>query len=1078
MKTAWKYSLLLMLCSLAVGMNQRSFAQSIQGSILGTVTDQKGAVVPGATVVVVNRDTMFQRTVVSDSTGHYRVASLEPGSYTVASSLPGFKRWESDPFSLAANEIRRIDVQLEVGSATTTVTVSAAAGTAVNTETATLSNLHTSTELTEMPLSIYGRSSFNILKVTAAVQGANGQIVVNGARDTANAYTIDGVGHDDMVSSRQAPNNFDLDVDGIQQIKVQTGVNSAEYSQVAQFLAISKSGGNQYHGSAFWGNFNSYFSTRDFFDTTSQKPSFTNNNEFAATLGGPVVIPKLYNGKDKTFFFFSYGGQRYRNGARNYLSVPTDAFRNGDFSAIQSQVQILDPQTGTPGDPSTWQPFPGNVIPSNRISSVSNALQNMLYPEPNLPGTGDFGVGGNYTSDPGYQFNNDVYSFRVNQKISDRNTMFVRVGITTHNQDVDNGYLKNGLDGNYEGNIPGHFFVISDTHSFGPSLVNEARMGFVRLFYTNGQGAPLGVDFISQLGLQGVGGVGDPAYANNLPQFQFSRFDGTSGTNINRQAQNTFEWTDNMTWIHGIHTFKWGGDLRRYQINDVHIPSNHTGAFGFDDTLTGFDYASFLLGLPSTTTLATPTPGSYPRSSHFGLYAQDDMRLSPRLTLNYGIRYEYQSPWVDKYDRRYSFDLSNGSLVVAGTSMPTDLVPEVAATLPIETSTQAGFPASSLQYADKNNWNPRLGIAYRPFANNQTVVRLGYGWYTQIFPGLLGLTGTGGPWTTNTSFNYLGGAPTQSFPDPFTQSTGFQGVTSISVVNPSLVNERAQQWSASIGQELWGTAIDVAYVGTKTTRIPYTMDFNLLHPSTTPFDAANRPYPLFSAVNVMQSGGSAIYHGLTVQAERRFKNGLQFNVNYAWAKALTDVSLRSYATGFTQNQYNFNLERAPDTNVRSQQLIFDYIYQLPIGHGKAFLSNINPVLDGVIGGWQVLGITTILAGQYLDPQFSGVDPANTNQFGGRPDCVGAANIGSIASLVRSQQPMWNLSAFSLPQSGRGYYGTCGRSVLTGPGKNLWNAGTFQELHASRGSSPAGPVGTVQRLEPSTVRQRQHEHYVG
>ncbi|HUX11093.1 MAG TPA: TonB-dependent receptor, partial [Terriglobia bacterium] len=549
---------------------------------------------------------------------------------------------------------------------------------------------------------------------------------------------------------------------------------------------------------------------------------------------------------------------------------------------------------------------------------------------------------------------------------------------------------------------------------------------------------------------QGLNVTGNTAYATTLPAFSFSRFQGTSGTNVNRNVQNTIEYTDNMTWIHGRHTFKWGFDIRHYQNNALSLPNNHTGAFSFGDEISGFDYANFLLGLPDSTTLSTPRPRSYIRSTLSGFYIQDDMRVSPRLTLNYGIRYEYQSPWTEKFDRRYSFDLATGSLVVAGTTMPTDLVPEVAATLPIETSTQAGFPAHTLQRADKNNFNPRIGIAYRPFGNSSTVVRLGYGWYTSMLPGLLGNTGLGGPWQTNTSFNYLGGAPTQSFPNPFTQSTSFQGVTSISVVDPSMVNERAQQWNVSVGHEFLGTAIDVAYVGTKTTHIPYTMDFNLLHPSTTPFDAANRPYQLFNPVDLMESGSSAIYHGLTIQADHRFKNGLQFNANYAWAKGMTDTSLRGYAVGFQQNQYDQALEYSRDPNVRSQQLRFDWIYELPIGRGKSFLPQLNPVLNQIIGGWQVVGITTMVTGLYLSPAFSGTDPANTNQYGGRPDCIGNGNLGNIGSLVRAGQPMFNLSAFALPAGGRGYYGNCARFGLVGPGTNLWNAGLSKNFMLHEG----------------------------
>ncbi len=1056
MKRAWKYSLLLILCSLAVGMFQPCFAQSVQGTVLGLVTDAKGAVIPKATVEVINRDTSFTRTVTTDSTGHYRVPGLEPSTYAVEVSFAGFKKWSSDPFTLVTSQIRRVDVTLEVGSTTTTVTVSAGAGTAVETETASLSNLHGSREFTQLPQSIYGRSFANVAKVTAAVQGANGQFVVNGAPDSANNFTLDGVTTMDLASTRVSPDNFDIDIDGIQTLKVQTANNSAEYGQVAQFSAYSKAGTNQYHGSGWWGNFNSYFSTRDFFDTTSQKPSFTNNNEMAGTIGGPVRIPGLYNGKDKTFFFFSYGGQRYRVGARSYFSVPTQDFRNGNFSALLNPanggtpIQLYQPNSGpTPSDPTTWLPFAGNIIPSGQISSVSSTLQSMLYPAPNRPGTGDFGIGNNYTYDPGYQFNYDAYSIRVDQKISSRNTMFARLGITAHNQDIDRGYLLNGLDGNYMGNIPGHNFVLSDTQTISPTLLNEARFGFTRLLYTNGTGADLNVDYISQLGLQGVGGVGDPAYANNLPRFQFDRFIGTSGTNHNNNAQNIFEYTDNMTWIHNKHTFKWGTDVQRYQLNNVSIPNNHVGAFGFSDNISGFDYANFLLGYPSTTTLATPTPGAYSRSTLFSFYVQDDMRVTPKLTVNYGIRYEYQSPWTEKFDRRYTFDLSNGSLVVAGAQMPTDLVPQVAATLPIETSTQAGFPTHSLMYADKNNWNPRLGIAYRPFGGDKTVVRAAYGWYTSMLPGSLGTTGLGGPWTTNTSFDYQGGLVTQMFPNPFTQSTSYSGVTSISSVDPNYVNMRVQQWNFSIGREFLGTAIDVAYTGTKTTHLPDTMNYNLLHPSTTPYSAANLPYPLFNTVNMTESGGSSIYHGLTVQADHRFRNGLQFNANYAWAKGMTAYSLWG-GGGFQQNQYNQQLEYAPDPLVRKQQLEFDFVYELPVGHGKQFLSQMNPVLNQVIGGWQVVGITTMLSGQYLNPSFSGVDPANTNQFGGRPDCVGNGNIGGIGGLVRSGQSMYNLSAFQLPTGGRGYYGNCGRSALVGPGKNLWNAGLFKNFMLKEG----------------------------
>ncbi|MCI0540570.1 MAG: TonB-dependent receptor, partial [Verrucomicrobiales bacterium] len=1013
--------------ALTLGMGPSGFGQSIQSTILGSVKDGTGAAVAGATVEVTNQGTSFTRKLTTDENGDYRAPNLEPGRYSVTVVVKGFNRWVRNEVVLDSNQLRRVDADLQVGDINNTVTVTAN-DTPVATETAALSNVKTSRDFTQLPLSIFGRGVFNVTNVTAAVQSANGQLVVNGARDTANSFTSDGIAADDIVSSRNSPNGFQIDVETLREVKVQTANNSAEFPQVAQFSAISKSGENQPHGSLYWGNFNSVFSTRSFYD--SEKPSFTNHNMFAGTLGGPVYIPKLYNGRDKTFFFVSYGGARYRIGNRQYSAVPTAAFRTGDFSAIAGVVTIRDPETGLP--------FPGNRIPASRINPVSKALQDLVYPDPNRPGEGDFGVDGNFTADPGGQFNADGYSFRVDQKLSKSNTMFVRVGITHHNQDVYPGILKQGRDGGFFGNVPGRGIIVSDTQVFSPTKVNEARMGYHRTFYT-GSNQILGEDIVGQIGLQGVSNPKNLDYLKAMPGFGFARFAGTGGAFLYRQAINTYQWTDNFTWLLRKHAIKLGGDLRRYQVNDFNLPDNARGSFFFDDQLSGFDYANFLLGLPSFTSRAIPRPALYPRSTQYGLYVQDDWKINQKLTLNYGIRYEYQSPWIDKFDRRFAFDRKTGSLVVAGDKIPTDLVPQLAATLPIITAKQAGLPTRSLVEPDRNNWSPRLGIAWRPFADATTVIRLGFGWYTQMFPGLLALGyGNGGPWQTNQSFEIVGGKPTMRFPNPFTAAPGIDGVESINVVNPFLPNERAQQWNVSVGREFLGIAIDVAYVGTKTTNIPFTTDLNLPPPGKAPFDPARRPYQRFSSVNLVEAGGQAIYHGLTIQADRKLAHGLWFNANYAFGKALTDVDLRDYAQTAQQNQYNRRLERGPDPNIRKHQLRFSYIYELPVGRGKTFFSGMNRAANVILGGWQVNGITTIISGQLLSPEFSGVDPANTNQFGGRPDLIGNVNIGDMRDRIKSGLPMWDRAAFVVPQDGRGSYGNSGRYVLVGPGRHLWN----------------------------------------
>jgi hypothetical protein len=813
-----------------------------------------------------------------------------------------------------------------------------------------------------------------------------------------------------------------------------TANNSAEFPQVAQFAAISKSGTNELHGSLYWGNFNNKFSARRWQDET--KPEFTNHNMFAVTNGGPVYIPGLYDGRNKTFYFFSYGGARYRVGNRNRVALPTAAFRGGDFSSISHLVTVVDPLNGTP--------FPNNQIPAGRISGVSKALQDLLYPDPNTPGQGDYGVTENYYADPGGRFDSDVYSIRGDQKISDSNFLFARVGLTINNKDAYPGPLKDGYGPNaWQGNHPGRSVVISDTHTFAPTLVNEAKLGYTRdfgyWFDTN-----YGEDVLSRIGLQGIANPGNDPAIGGMPSLSFDGAVGFAGTstwaNGNFQAQNTYQFIDNVSWYRGRHNLKLGFDVRRYQINDQAKPQSMRGQFAFDDQLSGFSYANFLLGYPSFARRSIARPNAYPRSTYLGFYMQDDFKISPNITFNYGLRYEYQAPWTEKFDRMFTFDPARGSLVTAGTSIPADLVPAVAATLPIIPASEAGLPVRSLFEKDANNISPRLGLAIRPLGDATTVVRVGWGLYYQMWPGLLALNATGGPWQSEQDFFIEGNEPTISFPNPFLTTSEFAGLQSVSGLSAGFPNERTQQWNVSVGRQVWGTAVDIGYVGTSAKNIPFTQNLNQLYPSTQPYSSARRPYQRFNDVNLTQSGGSSIYHGFTVQADRRMAQGLWFNVNYTLAKALTDVDLRSYSATPQQNQYQRYLERGDDGNHRRQQLRFSYVYDLPVGRGKPLANSIPSVANWVIGGWQVSGITTMLTGARLSPEFSNSDPANTNQFGGRPDRIGDGNLDSdrMRDLIQSRQPIFDLGAFARPVDGRGFYGNSARNILTGPGEVTWN----------------------------------------
>ncbi|MCZ2156128.1 MAG: TonB-dependent receptor [Bryobacterales bacterium] len=840
----------------------------------------------------------------------------------------------------------------------------------------------------------------------------------------------------DIVSSRPTANGFSGDVETFQEVKVITANSSAEYPQVAQFSAASKSGSNELHGSLYWGNFNNKFSARSWADRG--KPAFTNHNMFAVNGGGPLFIPKFYDGRNKTFWFGSYSGARYRVGNRSYLIVPTPAMRSGDFSAFQAGIPLTDPLN-------SQLPFANNKLPTNRISPIATTIQDLIYPDPNLQGVGEFGIDENFTTDPGYQFNSDVYSFRGDHRISENNFLFARVGITKTNGDTIEGPLKHGYGpGSYLGNVPGRTLVVSDTHTFTPALVNELKLGFSRIVY-EGSDYNFGRDVQSLLGIQGIANPGNDPGIRSMPEFYIDGMIPVAAStdyNFSISAQNTYQILDNVSWFTGRHTIKFGIDIRHMQVNDKGQPLSSRGSYYYDDRLTGLAYANFLLGYPSSTTLGIARPAAYVRSNTYGFYWQDEIRVHSKMTLNVGLRYDYQTPWSEKFMRIFTFDPSTGNMVVAGSSMPTDLVPAVAETLPIVTASQAGLPQKTLMYGDKNNWSPRIGLAYRPFGNTTTVIRAGVGAYTQFLPGLTGMGATGGPWQSEQYFGIEDpDIASIRFPAPFATTSEFAGLQSISGLNPRYPNERSYQWNFSVGRQFWGTAIDVGYIGTKAQNIPVAENLNLLHPSTIPYSDDRRPFQRFSGASLTSTGGSSIYHGLTIQADRRLSRSMIFNVNYTWAKSLSDVNLRSSSAGAQQNQYQRYLERADDNNIRRQQLRFNYVYQLPVGRGQQFLSNMAALPNAILGGWEVAGISTFYTGPRLSPGFSGTDPANTNQFSGRPDRVGDGNLGgNMRDRIRTRQPIFDKNAFVRPESGRGYYGNSARYILTGPGTVNWNIG--------------------------------------
>jgi hypothetical protein len=1012
--------------------------QSTESTVLGTVHDSSSTVVSGAAVTLTNQGTNEQRAGTTDVAGDYRFAALPAGVYRVSVKASGFKLFVAKDITLDSSRIRRVDATLELGDVTTTVTVEGGNVAAIETESATLSGVKTATEFANLPFSALGRGWNNLAAATAGVASQSG-FETNGGADTANNFTADGVSVNDVVSSRQTANGFGGDIETFSEFKVITTNASAEYAQMGQYIAVSKTGTNMYHGTAFWANYNSFSQARKWTDRSA--PAFTNYNQFMGNFGGPVVIPHLYNGKNKTFYFVTYGGARLPQGARTYLNVPTQAFRNGDFSSLLPSIVITDPTTG--------QAFANNQIPANRMSSVATALQKLAFPLPNLPGQDSLGLTNNYVGDPGALYQADNLSVRVDHKLSDSNNVFARVTATINNADTNPGALLGGFGGTAANNTS-RTGVLSDTHVFGPSLVNVAKIAFNRSYvWTHDWNSS---DVISQIGLQGISNPSQQAALSAMPDFEIGGNNGMAGTGVwsgaSSTAQNTYQFTDDISWALGRHFLKAGVDVDSFQVNNSSMPQSVRGSFGFDDRLSGFAYANFLLGLPSNVSQAIPGPNAYMRSTRQGYYIQDEFKVSPRLTLNFGVRYEYQSPWNDKYNHLFSFDPTSGSMVVPGSKLPTDMVPSVASALPIIPASQTNgrFPTgNSLMFPDKNLWNPRAGLAWRPFSDSKTVVRAGYGMFSQMWPGGLGLnassTASGSPWQSTRTWDIVDNTPLMSFPNPFTASgAGYAGVYFISAVAPRLAPLREQQWNISIGREFLQTAIDVAYVGTHGQNLMFSQNLDLPLPSTQPYNPSLVPYPQFNPATLIQSGASSIYNGLVVKADRKVTRGLSLNMNYTWAKALTDGDLRGPIFNSSgSNQWNRRLERADDSNIRRQVLTVVYIYELPFGKGKYLLNNPPWLVDKLVSGWQVSGITTFLTGPRTSVSYSGVDAANTNQWSGRPDAIGDGTVaGSVRNLIENHSPIFNKAAFLKPAQGRGYYGNSARNILTNPGTMSWN----------------------------------------
>lgn len=1016
--------------------------QSFLGSITGSVQDTSGAVIPDAQVTLNNVNTAEQLKAVTNSSGIYLFSNLQPGVYVVTVSHAGFSQARSGSITLIAAEHTRFDARLQVGKATQTVQVSAAPP-ALNTENGLLSHSLSTKALLGVPLNRI-HSTTGMLELQSSTSSASYNPSIGGGRDTNTNWSIDGVTGTSALFGNNSGSMIGPPYETIETLKIDTSNSSAEYQDPDSVFISEKSGTNEFHGDVYDYETNWALNANSYFGTSANKPKGPIRHIFGATLGGPVILPH-YNGHGKTFFFFSFAGDKSPGGGVQTSQEPTVAMMSGDFSELLPNVVITNPYTG--------QPFQGNVIPSKMISPVALNLQKFGAVPPNHMST--FAQGYDWVGvEPGGGHDRQ-YSGRIDRVISDKDRLFARW--TFGDFPIVYQYQTNLPYSYYNEDRTDNNGMVGETHTFSPTLLNEFRLGFSRDAANYGEANyKNGVALTQQFGLQepyltqktGLVGFPDVSYKN---------FNGIASRGSHLWRAQTTQVLDNVTWMKGKNQFKFGIDFRDNYTNETICCRYDFGQVNFDGFATGYDYADFLLGIPHTSHLDTRSPrNTAPVYKQIGLYALDDIQITPKLTINLGLRWDYQTRVTDKNGQNYRVDLTNGELILPNAHAQTLLSPVFVSSLPnihYEIAPTAGYPANTMLDKQLNDWGPRFSFAYRPFSNDRSVVRGAYGiYYNPLTYSLMTEMGAGPYYSSQNFTNTItNGTPAFSFPAPFA-ATGGVGIQNVGTIVPSLPFPRTQQWNLSVEHEFPGSlVVQATYRGMETQKIPYMADYNRPHPSTNPANASIYNYSQYATVQLVQPGGSQNLNALDASVTHR-SGGLILSSSYTYGKDLSDVQGANEGDDSSiEDPYNLQRDWGNVGFMTTQRSVTYFVYNLPFGNGQHFASSRSPVLNGIVGGWETSGILNFQTGEWLTPSFSGPDPSNTRLFGGRPDRIGQWRLSNPTT-----KRWFNPAAFAIPgcpdstpvcsnPADVGRFGTASTGTIESPGLANFDFGLFKHF---------------------------------
>jgi Carboxypeptidase regulatory-like domain/TonB dependent receptor len=1030
-------------------------AQSTFGSFIGTVRDPSGSVIGACKVTAINKGTDLRRSSITDSTGGYDIVNLEPGTYQLEVEAPGFQRGVYPNLELQSRQTIRIDANLLLATQTNTVNVSQIYEAPINTEVSNIAETKLGRELTDLPIAIGSRgagstSAFTTLTTQpGVVVDASGNLSVAGSKPSMLSVSIDGISS--MSPRNSAPiSELFPSFDGIAEIRVSEINNSAEFGGVSDITTISKSGTNAFHGGAYENNQNTAFNARNTFSATVPKLDM---NDFGGFGGGPVIIPKLYNGKDKTFFFASYEALRLPSQQVLVQSVPSLALRTGDLSVYTTPV--LDPLAGTP--------FPGNQIPVSRIAPLSSKALQSLFP---LPNTGSpNAIANNYVTNFPTPISSNQGDIRGDQKITANQSVFARftykaklANLTPTGSALLGGFVRPENDDSLAG---AHNWIIN------PHLVNEVRGGYSRSNLSTSYGITAQQN-ADQLGLTPYLPQAPPA-GNAVANFRISGFQSTGGSASSISQTSTYQVLDNLTWSKGRHTVKTGGDYRYLKALYTNVfASQRLGSYAFNNSVTkstiGNSYAAFLLGYPDSDSIATVlNPDTDGYGSSYAFFAQDDFRITPRLTINYGLRWEYHPMFQDHNSNTANFlpdyvSVQNGVSLRGAVVVPDKgmslINPAFAASIaptPILSATAAGVP-QSLRYSSKRDFAPRIGFAYRATADGKTVIRGGYGKFIEAQLGNLLLSSWAVEASNVASFTnqIVGGKPVLSFPYPFPSNLSQPGSQVFDLSNVLHYEDPfVQQWNLTVERDLgYQTGLRVSYDGSHGRNLGLTDNPNQVAGNTVGYAVASKtaPFPLFNQIIEERNGGVSNYNALTVAVNKRMSHGLQFQVSYNYAKNLSNIggysptSFAGSGGGTISDRFNTLLDYGNVAYTRRNRFQTTFLYESPFGRTS------HKVVNLLAGGWELAGVLMFQDGPFLTVLANGADPSGTNfvnlNGNGRADIISGA---SIIPATQSIAQWINPAAFAIPANNIGRYGSSPVGSVIGPGTQAVSLSLFRSF---------------------------------